>query len=454
MLQNQHSKSAHSPPGPHGPKLIGSLLDFLRHPIDFVMHAGTFGDLAHFRLGPHSAYLVKSPEYLHEIFVKQPARISRHQLSKQAARKFVGDALALLDGERHRQDRKLIMQAFHPRRMQAYAAIMIDETQRMVASWRGKAQISLDIEMQTLALNIACRTLFGADVSGQSAPVIRAMADFQEVLAIEARNFVPLPDWLPLPHKLRMRRSIATLHGFIRKIIRAHRERPADNGALLSMMLRAVDDETGQGMSEQQVQDHIIFLFVAGHETTSGLLSWVPYLLERYPAVDAAVTRELDEALGERPLTWADLPRLSYLEQVSKEALRLYPSAWLLARTVIADLTLGPYTIPRGSSLFLSPYVTQRDAAYFSEPLRFQPERFAPGAEKAIPRYAYFPFGGGVTSCIGAQFAMMTAKIVLATMLRNYRLTSVTDEEILPAGLITLRPGKQMRMNVQPLCGA
>lgn len=448
MHQTPSAIGTSAPPGPPGRMVLGSLLEFLREPLGFLTHAGSYGDLVHFRLGPHSAYLVKSPEYLHEVFVKQVERISRHLLSRKAARKFVGDSLALIEGEQHRRDRKLIMQAFHPRRMEGYATIMIDETQRMLQRWQGQTEVGVDHEMQDLALRIACRTLFGVEVSRKTDQIIAAMADFQRVLSIEAHNVIPLPDWLPIPHKIRMRKTIATLHEFVLSIIREKKQSKKDGGDLISTLLAAVDEETGRGLTEQQVHDHIIFLFVAGHETTSNLLAWVPYLLERNPEENAVLMQEIDRTLGDRTLAWTDLSRFVYLEQVVKETLRLYPSAWLLGRSVVADLSLGPYTVRRGSSLFMSPFITQRDARSFAEPTRFRPERFAAGAERSIPRFAYFPFGSGITSCIGAQFALMSAKIALGAILQRYQLRSVCNDEVPPGGFITLRPGREMRMRL------
>lgn len=437
------------PPGPPGQPVLGNLLDFLRRPAAFLLEAGRLGDLVHFRLGPHQAYLINSPDYLHEMFVKQADRIGRHLLGKKAARKFIGDSLALLDGEAHRRERRLIMQGFQPHRMTGYAAIMLDEAQRLIERWRTRSEVALVVEMQDYAASVACRTLLGSAVEGQVSRLGRAMADFQEVLSIEARNFIPLPDWLPLPHKVRMRRSIETLHQFMRELIAARRAQRQNRDDLLSILLAAVDEETGQGMTDEQVENEAIALFIVGHETTSALLAWVPYLLDRHPEVKAGVWRELDELLAGRPPAFAELPRLVYLEQVIKEALRLYPSAWIISRSALADLQLGPYRIRRGCSVFASPFVTQRDARYFPEPTQFRPARFASGAEKLLPRYTYFPFGGGAGACLGQQFAMMTAKTVLAAVLQRYQLTQVAADEVQPAGLITLRPEREIHMRVK-----
>lgn len=415
--------------------------------MEFLTQMGTYGDLVHFRLGTRDAYLINNPEYLNEIFIKQADRVGRHPVTSRAATKFIGEALPMLDGERHRRERSQILQAFNQRRMPSYAAVMRDETLRMLAHWRGKRQVALDYEMQAVSLRIACRTLFGSDARGQTERIIHAMADFQKVMAFETRNVMPIPDWLPIPHKLRMRRTIETLRGFVGELVASRRDSGDDTEDLLSMLLAAADAESACALTNQQIRDHAIFLVIAGHETTSNLLAWVPYLLDRHPSVHSRVLQELEPLQG-RPPDFSDLPRMAYLEQVCKETLRLYPSAWMLIKTATAELDLGPYKIRPGDSLFLSPFVTHRDPRFHPDPTQFRPERFAHDAEQRLPRFAFFPFGGGATACIGQQFAMATAKIVLGTILQRYRLECASAQEVKPAGLVTLRPRQELQMYI------
>lgn len=436
------------PPGPRGNLILGNLFDMIRRPIPFMRELAGYGDLAHFRLGPLHAYLAASPEYVHEVLVKQAEYFHRDALSKRSASKFIGESLALLDGERHLRERKMMQPGFHAKKLEGYVSVMIDQARAMVDCWRNRLVIELYEEMQAVTLKVTCKTLLGADLlTSQLSEATQAMRDLEAVIAVEAREALPVPDWLPITRKRRMRRSIRTLKTLIERIIRERRASGRLGDDLLGMLLSATD-ETGSGLDAKRVYDEAVFLFVAGHETTAGTLTWALYLLERHPEIEAEVRRELDEVLGGRPPAFADLPRLQYLEKVIKETLRLYPGAWVFGRSPLKDTRLGPHTIRKGGIVFLCPFVTQRDRRYFDDPERFRPERFTADFEKSLPRFAYFPFGAGSHACLGQHFAMAEAKVVIASALGRYRLHAVTPEEVEPAGLALLQTARPVRMRL------
>jgi cytochrome P450 len=436
------------PPGPRGNPLIGSALDFIRAPIPFMLNVSSYGGIAHFRLGPLNSFLVSDPDYIHTILIDHAEDFHRDFISRRAARKFIGDGLVGTDGERHHKQRKLLAPAFNHKRLETYAAIMLEETDRMLAEWDKTDQVVLDKEMPALTLRIVCRCLLSADISAETESSAKAMEDFQTVLAIETREFMAVPDWLPLRRKRLLKKSVGTLNRIITDIIEERRKTNEDKGDLLSTLLMAVDDENKQ-MSNQQVHDEAVTLFITGHETTASVLSWTPYLLVKHPEVAEKLYQELDTVLDGRTPTLPDLLNMPYLEQVIKETLRVYPPGWIFGRSPLTDVNIGPYTVKKGDIIFLSPYVTHRDARYFEDAEQFIPERFTPQFEKQLPKFAYYPFGGGVHFCLGQQFAMMEAKLVLAAILPKYRLYLTAMENIQPIGLATLRPDKEISLAIE-----
>jgi cytochrome P450 len=436
------------PPGPRGKPLIGSALDFIRAPIPFMVEVGSYGGIGHFRLGPLNCFLVSDPDYIHTVLIENAEDFHRDFISRRAARKFIGNGLVGTDGEPHHKQRKLLAPAFNHKRLETYATIMLEETERMLAEWDKTDHVVLDKDMPALTLRIVCRCLLNADVSTETEASAKAMEDFQHVLAVETREFMAVPDWLPLRRKRLLKKSVGTLNRIITQIIEERRKTNEDKGDLLSTLLMAVDDENKQ-MSNQQVHDEAVTLFITGHETTASTLSWIPYLLVKHPEVAKKLYEEIDTALGGRTPTLHDLHNMPYLEQVIKETLRLYPPGWIFGRSPLTDVKIGPYTVKRGDIIFLSPFVTHRDPRYFEDAEAFIPERFTPEFEKQIPKFAYFPFGGGVHFCLGQQFAMMEAKLVLAAILPKYRLYLTKMEDIQPVGLATLRPDKEIRLSLE-----
>jgi cytochrome P450 len=267
----------------------------------------------------------------------------------------------------------------------------------------------------------------------------RAFERVLKEIALRFRRPFKIPDWVPTPGNLRYRRGIRLLERLVSRILQERRAAPGDRGDLLSMLMSERDDE-GNAMSDAQVRDELVTLFLAGHETTAIALSWTWYLLAHHPLVKDRLVKELFEELDRRPATVSDLPRLPFADAVVKEAIRLYPPAYVLGREALADCEIGGYPIPAGATVFMSPWVMHRDPRWFASPEKFLPERWLDGLAARLPRFAYMPFGGGPRVCIGDRFAMMEAVLVLATVARRYRLERISDAEVVPFPSITLRP--------------
>lgn len=259
---------------------------------------------------------------------------------------------------------------------------------------------------------------------------------------------VQIPDWVPTARNRRERRSLAKLDVMLQEMIRTRRESSSDGGDLLSSLLSAVDADDGTRMSDRQLRDEMMTLFLAGHETTANALTWTWYLLSQHPEVEARLLDETRNVLRGRTPTASDLPSLPYSDMVVREAMRLYPPAPGFAREPIEDVNIGGYVVPKGSLITVSTYALHRDPRFFPDPESFDPERFAPGWEERVPRYAYLPFGGGPRACIGSGFAMMEARLVLSTVAQRFQLRLEPNQQVVPMQLVTVRPKHGIRMRL------
>jgi cytochrome P450 len=335
---------------------------------------------------------------------------------------------------------------------------MVDYTNEIMANWQDNNVVDVTNEMIHLTMLIVSKTLFDADAitgSGDTAVTIgNAMHDFQAVSNRDYQRGFSLPSWIPTADNRLRNRAAAAFNKVMEQIIAERRQtavngQVADTGDLLSMLMLSVDED-GEFMDDRQLRDEVATLFAAGHETTSNALSWTWYLLAQHPKVEAKLHQELDNVLAGRQPTLADLPNLPYSLQIIKESMRLYPPAWILnGRMALEDVSLAGYTIPKGSTLFISPYVMHHLPHYFAEPEAFKPERFTPAFEKELPKYAYMPFGGGTRVCIGNSFAMMEAQLVLAAIAQRFRLELATDEPVRYKAQITLTPADGIQMRIR-----
>jgi cytochrome P450 len=325
---------------------------------------------------------------------------------------------------------------------------MVAYTQEMIDGWHEGETRRFDTDMMKLTMRIVAKTLFDADVQGDAERVGATLAVILENTNERINAVMNLPEWMPTPRRLATRSAVSELDSIINRIIAERRANKADRGDLLSMLLLAQDDD-GSDMSDRQLRDEMMTIFLAGHETTAMALTWTWYLLAQHPDVLAKLQAEADAVLGKRAATVADLAALPYNEQVVKEAMRLYPPAPGAARQPVEDVRVGNYTLPQGALINVSIYAAHHDPALYPDPERFDPERFTPEAEKARHRYAYLPFGGGPRICIGNSFAMMEARLILATMVQHTAPELVAGQTITPVQMVTVRPKDGMRMVVR-----
>ncbi|MCL4266292.1 MAG: cytochrome P450 [Anaerolineae bacterium] len=447
------------PPGPKGNFVVGSLRDFGANPPGFLQQlAQTYGSMVYFRLAHLHTYLLADSDYVREVLVTQADKFEKAALDRQILGKFLGNGLLTSEGAFHARQRRLAQPAFHMKRIRTYAEVMVGYTDHLLAEWQDGQTRDVADDMMRLTMQIVSKTLFDADAVTEAedtaVSVGRAIHDLQAVSNGDYRRGFVLPNWLPTAGNRKRKRAIAHYSQTIERIIGERRATAVngqiqDNGDLLSMLMLS-QDEDGGFMNDRQLRDEVATLFAAGHETTSNALSWTWYLLSQNPAAEAKLHTELDAVLNGRTPTLDDLPHLPYTLQVIKEAMRLYPPAWILnGRAPLTEVEIGGYTIPKGSMIFIAPYVMHRLPHYFPNPDQFLPERWTPEMEKGLPKYAYIPFGGGPRVCIGNSFAMMEAQLILATMAQRYRLRLVAGTTVQPEALITMSPAGGLPMTVE-----
>jgi cytochrome P450 len=436
------------PPGPPGRGLGGNLREFSADRLGALARwAREYGDIVSGRFGPKRILFINHPDLVEEVLVHQNRKFIKHYRLRQA-KLTLGEGLLTSEGEFWRAQRKLMQPAFHRERIAAFGDLMVDFTERLIRSWNDGETRDLQVDMMRLTLEIVAKALFGAELGGQSAEVGAAMETLMHNFMASTASAIIVPRWIPIPSNLRTAAAVRRLDRVLYHIIAQRRESGEDRGDLLSMLLHAQDEESGRRMTDRQLRDECMTLFLAGHETTANTLSWAWYLLSQHPEAEARLHEELDRVLEGRRPTLADLPRLPYTEGVVNEALRLYPPAWMLGREANEPVELGGYRIARGTTIFLTAYVIHRDPRWYDEPDAFRPERWADGPLQRIPRYAYFPFGGGPRICIGNSFAQMEAALVLATIGREYRLYLAPEAVVEPLPSMTLRLAHGLSMSV------
>lgn len=433
-----------------GLPLFGNAPNFRRDPIGFLEHCAACGDVVPIKMMKVRGFQVNHPDLVEQVlvqtgraFAKSPPG-DRH--GRDVGQMLFGNGLLTSEGEFWLRQRRLAQPAFHRERIAAYGEIMVAYTERALNSWQGGETRDSHRDMMAITLEIVAKTLFNAELDSEVAMISDAMDVIMDRFQHGQVSFQP-PLWLPTPGNRRFMRAIAELDTLIYRLIAERRTTGADPGDLLAMLLAARDDD-GQGMSDKQLRDELMTFFLAGHETTALSLSWTWLLLSRHPEVRERVEAELDTVLAGRSPTIADLPLLKYTEQVLRESMRLYPPAWGLNRFAVQDVELGGARIPRGSFIFASQWTMHRDARFFPDPLSFRPERWTEAFTKQLPRYAYFPFGGGARLCIGMAFAQMEAALLLATIAQRFRLTLVPGHPVEPQPSITMRPKYGLRMTI------
>jgi cytochrome P450 len=434
------------PPSPPGHFLFGNLRDFARDRLGFFTRCvRDHGDVVSMRLATYRAYYFNHPDAIEQVLVTQNHNFIKHRALRMN-RLLLGNGLLTSEGTFWLRQRRLSQPAFNRQRIAAYVPAMVGCTERMLAGWHDGDTRDVHADMMHLALAITSETLFGAEVGSEAGEVTAALAQAMASFERRLNSVIMIPRWVPTPMNLRVKRVVRRLDSIIYRFIVERRKSGVERGDLLSLLLHARDAEDGGGMTDKQLRDEAMTLFLAGHETTALSLSWTWYLLARNPETEAKLHAELAAVLGGRAPTAADLPRLPYTERVVQESLRLYPPAYAMGREAIRDCEVGGYRVPKGMTIFLSQWVVHRDPRWYDQPEKFDPDRWANGLQERLPKFAYFPFGGGPRLCIGNSFALMETALVLATVAQRYRLELVPDHPVVPWPSMTLRPKHGIRV--------
>ncbi|TNE51267.1 MAG: cytochrome P450 [Deltaproteobacteria bacterium] len=441
-------------PGPKQVMGLDSIQAVTTNPADYLLHlANTYGDIASFRMLTKRFVMVQGLDYVGEVLVKQASKFEKAKRDRDTMDSILGLGLVTSEGELHKRQRKLVQPAFRKKRIELYAEAMCRQVERLLEQWTDGQHVDMSEEMMQLTMYIVTDTLFRMDVSEEADRVGESIALLQDIVQQNLRAPIQVPRWIPTSNNRKAKEAGDYLNNLIRSMIARRREEEAqegwvDHGDLMSTLLQAAED--GSTMSDQQVVDELQTLFVAGHETTSNALSWTWYLLSQHPEVEAKLHSEVDRVLQGRPVTVQDLVNLPYTTQVLKESMRLYPPAWTLnVRQAKEEVKLGEYVLPKGTLVFVSPYVVHRNPSVFPDPETFDPERFTPEQEAERHRHAYIPFGAGPRVCIGNSFAMMEAALIVARLAQTYRFVLDPKQVVEPLPQITMSPRYGLDMTIE-----
>jgi cytochrome P450 len=412
----------------------------------FTEVARKYGDVAGLRLYKYRTIFINHPDLIEDVLVTNARKFHKGRVL-QANKRLFGEGLLTSEGDFWLRQRRLAQPAFHKARIAAYGETMVHFAERAVRTWRSGEERDIHEEMMQVTLQVVGKTLFDADVAQDAQDVGRTLDVLMKLGANFGRTIL-VPLWLPTPRNIRARMGIRRLEKVIYRIIADRRASGRDSGDLLSMLL-AAQDEDGSRMTDQQLRDETITIFLAGHETTANLLTWTWWLLAQNAAVEKKFHEELDGVLNGRAPSIEDLPKLAYLSHLLTESLRLYPPAWGMARLVVEECEIAGYKLKPGNGVALAQWVVHRDPRWYEAPEEFRPERWENGLAKKIPRFAYFPFGGGPRQCIGNTFALMEASLILATIGQRLRFRLVPGHRVTPLASITLRPWHGIRATVE-----
>lgn len=432
-----------SAPGISGLALFRLMPEFKRNTLHtFIDLWRAHGDLICFR-GLWTSFMLIDPQHVEYVLQTNSRNYCKGKNFKEI-KAATGNGLFVSEGDVWLRQRRLTQPAFHRQRIASFARIVTDSTEAMLARWqplaeRGQA-VEVDAEMLRLTLGIVGKALFSRDLSDEADTVSQSFEIIRKHTKNRVMSVLKFPASFPTPQNRRFRRALANADRIVYDLITERRQRGGNPDDLLSLLMAARDEETGEGFSDQELRDQVVTLIGAGYETTTQALAWTWYLLARHPEIEKRLHAEISEALGGRNPAAEDLPRLPYTLMVFQEAMRLYPPAWAMSRGVIETDEIGGYRVPAHSEILLMPYITHRHPKYWEKPEEFYPEHFSPERQAARPRFAYFPFGGGPRQCIGNGFALMEAQLIMATVAQKYRLRLTDEREIEPEASVTLRP--------------
>jgi cytochrome P450 len=442
------TKTASLPPGPKPLPIVGNTLQFRKDQLGYLEYLQrTYGKMATMYAGKTPIIMLFRPEHVRYILTENPRNFTNREIA-EPLRQLIGDGLLTIDGETHRQQRRLVQPAFHKKRVESYADIMVQHTENIIAKWQPGGILNMASEMQELTLRIVAQCLFNVDLAHEVDELGYAFSEMIDNPVGMVESLLGLHiDW-PFTAYGRRMAAKKRVDAFIYKLIKQRRAEGHDAGDILSMLLENQGDEGT--LNDTQVRDHIMTFVAAGHETTSNALTWTFYLLSQYPQVRAKLRAELNAVLDGRAPTLEDIPQLTYTEWVLNESMRIYPPAWRQARRAFEAFNLDGYHFPAGTILMFSQWIIHRLPEIWGDAEVFRPERWDPVDGQKVPAWSYFPFGGGPRMCIGMPFAQLEAKLLLATIFQRYTPLIVPGSkrvELVP--LITLRPKDGMQMLLQ-----
>ncbi|HEX5003178.1 MAG TPA: cytochrome P450 [Bacteroidia bacterium] len=439
------------PPGPRGHFVAGNLRDLRLRVLDFISGLrNEYGDVVIIRFAFRKVFYVQHPDLIRHV-LQENYRNYTKSLRYEQFKYLLGNGLLTSEGDFWLRQRRLIQPAFHKDRLRALGEDMINCTEDMIRRWEAAGNsIKLNVagEMMFLTLQIVAKTLLSANVGASTAIVGRSLSYLLHSVNRRTRTPILLPIWIPTPGHIRIKKAVKAINEVLEQVFSEHLQPRKGRYDLLDMLMETRYEDTGEPMSRQQLRDEVMTLFVAGHETTANALSWTLYLLSQHEPVRIKCVEEITAVCDHRPVASEQMHQLRYLTAVIEESMRLYPPAWMVGRRAINTDRLGDWEIPAGFNLLISPYAIHRDARYWPNPDKFQPERFLNEAAER-PRYAYMPFGGGPRMCIGNNFAMMEMTLVLATLLCKYKPLYHENTPPVAEPLITLRPRGELNLTME-----
>jgi cytochrome P450 len=438
------------PPGPTGVPLLGSFFDVQRDVLGmFERGLREHGDTVRYRFGPFDFVVVHRPEDIRTVLLER-ADDFRKSPSYAGLELVVGKGLLTSEGELWKRQRRLMTPAFHQKRLVDFGATMVRCASELADDWDRSSEIDLHEQMLSVTQRNVGRNLLSTELSAKAGDMGPALA-----IALEHANFIATsmllapPSWVPTGRNRRFQAAMRILDDLVLGIIAQRRKTGEDPGDLLGMLMAATDEAGGAGMSDQELRDEVATLVLAGHETTAQALTWTFMLLSRHPSIERQVLAEIRDVCADAPPTFEHLRALEYTGRVIDEALRLYPPAWLFERQAVVDVELGGHTIPAQTMVAIVPWTLHRHPGYWRNPEGFDPDRFLPEAAAERPRYTYLPFGGGPRQCIGVNFALYEAKLVLATLLQRYSVELIPGQDLTCDAAVTLRPAHGMKVRLR-----
>ena len=438
-------------PGPKGHWFLGPLADVRRDVLGFLTSStDQYGDVVRMRFGSLTLHVVRHPNDVAHVLKDNAKNYDKQTSAYRALSLALGKGLLTSEGEFWLRQRRIAQPAFHKKRIAGFASVMVRATEEMLAAWQPMIAsgevFNVGAEMMRVTLQIVAETLLGIRMSAEADQVGEAMEVMLPYIRETSESILPLPLSIPTARNRRFRHAVATVDRIVMKAIAARRAAGTESDDLLSMLMSSEDAETGERMTDRQLRDEVMTMFLAGHETTANALIWTWYLLSQNPEAREKLEAEVDTVLGGRTPTLEDLRELRYTRRVFDESMRLYPPAWIVERSAIGADALSGFAIPKRSAVLLSPFLTHRHPEFWPDPLRFDPDRFTEEAIAARPSFAYFPFGGGPRQCIGNNFALMESQLIIAAVAQRVRLSLAPGVKVELNPLVTLRPRGGMNM--------